>query len=393
MADFYRKLNKKLSGLESDFRKRSLKNIADIKGNYIEIDGEKYLNFSSNDYLGIANDIDIKKEFLDWLGKNAHSFTTNFSSSSSRLLSGNTTVYEKTEQTIADFYRKEVSLIFSSGYHMNTGFFPAMYEKGDIILADKLVHASIIDGIKLSRADHFRFRHLDLDHLRNILLKKRGAYKNGVIVTESIFSMDGDIANISGLAELAEEFDMQLFVDEAHAVGCIGNRGLGLCEVTDTIDRVDFIAGTFGKGLGGAGAFIVCREEVKSMLVNKCRSLIFTTALPPVNIKWIDFILSKSVKMTKKRELLAQNSAFFRKKISESGYETIGEKHIVPLICGEDATVLTFSERMLKSGIFVPSIRPPTVAEGSSRLRFSVTSTFTVDELESVTKVLKGIEV
>ncbi|HDT11311.1 MAG TPA: aminotransferase class I/II-fold pyridoxal phosphate-dependent enzyme, partial [bacterium] len=209
------------------------------------------------------------------------------------------------------------------------------------------------------------------------------------IVSESIFSMDGDCADISILSDIAEEFDAELFIDEAHAVNCIGEKGLGICEISGTINKVDYIAGTFGKGFGGVGAFIVCNRAVKQYLINKCRSFIFTTALPPLNISWIDFILSISADMIKQRGKLAENSRTLREiLLNDSGFETIGEHHIVPLICGDDETTLSLSQRMAEKGIFVPSVRPPTVPEGKSRLRFSVTSTFNEADFSLIKKTL-----
>lgn len=391
MTNFYKTLIGKITDLEQNSRLRTMKTIEKRDGNHIWIEGKKYLNCSSNDYLGIAADIELKKEFLDWCAQNSESLSTDLSSSSSRLLSGNSFVYEKTERQIAQLYCKEECVIFSSGYHMNAGFFAAMYEKGDLIVADKLIHASIVDGMLLSRADHIRYNHLDTDHLRKILNLNRAKYRSVIIVTESIFSMDGDMADLNELTKIAELFNAQLFVDEAHAVGCIGATGLGLCETTKTTKRIDFIAGTFGKAVGGAGAFIVCSKETKSMLINKCRSFIFTTALPPLNISWISFVFEKIPKMGENRQRLDQIGCFFKQELQKNGFTTIGASHIVPLIIGDDCKTVGISSKMKEAGFFVPAIRPPTVPDGTSRLRFSLTSEFCEYEISSMIGLLKSI--
>ena len=389
MADFYKTVAEKIKELEQISRLRTLKTIEKREVKHIWIDGIRYLNCSSNDYLGIAGDIELKKEFLNWCAKNSELISTDLSSSSSRLLTGSSSIYDETETQIAQFYEKEDCVIFSSGYHMNAGFFAAMYEKGDLIIADKLVHASIIDGIKLSRAEHIRYNHLDNGHLRKILTENRSKFRHAVIVTESVFSMDGDIADLKELTEIAGDFDAQLFVDEAHTFGCYGEKGLGICEKTGTVEKIDFIAGTFGKALGGAGAFIVCDHNVRQCLINRCRSFIFTTALPPLNISWMNFVLKKIPAMKAKRDKLAQISDLFRNELVSCGFFTKGSSHIVPVITGDDEKTVLISEKMKTAGFYVPAVRPPTVPAGTSRLRFSLTADFLKDDVESIILNLK----
>jgi 8-amino-7-oxononanoate synthase len=386
---FYKNVAEKIKELEHISRLRKLVTIEKKEGQYIWVNGVRYLNCSSNDYLGIAGDIELKKEFLNWCARNPELISTDLSSSSSRLLTGSSSIYDETETRIAQFYGKENCIIFSSGYHMNAGFFAAMYEKGDLIIADKLVHASIIDGIQLSRAEHIRYNHLDNEHLRKILTEKRSDFRHAVIVTESVFSMDGDIADLAELVNIANEFDMQLFVDEAHAFGCFGEKGQGMCEKTGTIEKIDFIAGTFGKALGGAGAFIVCNHDVRQYLINRCRAFIFTTALPPMNISWMNFVLKKVPDMKAEREKLAQISDLFRNELLSCGFLTKGSSHIVPVIIGDDEKTVKISSEMKESGFYVPAIRPPTVPAGTSRLRFSLTADFLKDDIKSIILSLK----
>lgn len=393
MTQFLDKISHDLCELEKNSRLRTLKTVEEKEGNYIWIRGVRYLNCSSNDYLGIAGSTKFKKRFFEWCSDRLDFQETDLSSSSSRLLTGNSLIYDKTERHIAQLYGKEDCIIFSSGYHMNAGFFAAMYEKGDLIVADKLVHASIIDGMKLSSAEHIRYNHLDHEHLRKILSENRAKYKSVVIVTESVFSMDGDTADIAELVKIARYFDAQLFVDEAHAVGCIGETGLGVCERTGMTGKIDFIAGTAGKALGGVGAFIVCDRSVKQYLVNRCRSFIFTTALPPINISWLNFVFSKVAGMKSDRVKLSENAALLRKMFIDSGLITAGDSHIVPLITGDDDRTVAISEKLKTSGFYVPSIRPPTVPAGTSRLRFSLTATMTESEIRLIFSSLTDLHI
>lgn len=378
----YEKISKELNSLYNDSRLRKLRTISSRCDNFINVDGKKLLNCSSNDYLGIATDRDLKKEFLESVDINS----IELSSSSSRLLSGNFAVYETVEKQIAELFHKPAALFFSSGYHMNAGFFPAIYGKGDLIVADKLVHASIIDGIRLSGADYLRYHHLDYVKLEEMLEKNREKYSNCVIVTESVFSMDGDPADLKKIVEIAKKYNCETYVDEAHAVGCFGENGAGICELQSVTEHVDFIAGTAGKGLGGIGAFVVCNSKIRDYLINKCRSFIFTTALPPINIAWMSFILSKLPQMNNRRKKLEEDHKLLRKLFIEAGLQTRGNSQIVPLIIGDDDKTVEISDKLLSNGIFAPSIRPPTVPKGTSRLRFSLTAGFSQDQVSSIAK-------
>ena len=378
----YKKLNIELNSLDSGSRLRKLRIIQSRCGNFINVDGKELLNCSSNDYLGIATDIELKKEFLESVDINS----IELSSSSSRLLSGNFAIYDTVEKQIAELFNKPAALFFSSGYHMNAGFFPAVYGKGDLIVADKFVHASIIDGIRLSGADYLRYRHLDLDQLEKMLEKDRDKYDNCVIVTESVFSMDGDIADLKKIVEIAKKFECETYVDEAHAVGCFGENGAGICELENISEQIDFLAGTAGKGLGGIGAFIACEKSARDYLINKCRSFIFTTALPPINLEWISFVLSKLPQMNERRHKLEKNHTLLRKLFIEAGLQTKGNSQIVPLIIGDDDKTVELSNELLSNGIFAPGIRPPTVPKGTSRLRFSLTAGFCEKDVTDIAK-------
>ena len=238
-------------------------------GRHVIVNGARMLNLSSNDYLGLASDRSLREEFLRTLTPD----TFLPASSSSRLLTGNFTVYEELEAELAHLFGTEAALIFNSGYHANTGILPAVSDARTLILADKLVHASLIDGIRLSAAKCVRYRHNDLAQLERLLKEHHSAYRRIIIVTESIFSMDGDRADLQALAGLKRRYDnVLLYVDEAHAFGVRGKRGLGCAEESGCIRDIDFLVGTFGKAAASVGAYIVCRKTVREYLVNRMRT-------------------------------------------------------------------------------------------------------------------------
>ncbi|MDR0941123.1 MAG: aminotransferase class I/II-fold pyridoxal phosphate-dependent enzyme, partial [Bacteroidales bacterium] len=238
------------------------------------------INLSSNDYLGLCNDGELYNRFLDENSTRSYSF----SAASSRLLTGNCAEYGELEHRLCQLFHREAALVFNSGYHANCGILPALAGKNDLIVADKLVHASIIDGIRLAHCDFERFRHADYAHLERILHEKHNTYEHIFIVSESIFSMDGDCADLKKLVELKQKYNCLLYIDEAHAFGVRGAQGLGLAEEQGVIADIDLLVATFGKAIASVGAFVVCNKILHSYLINHSRTLIFTTALPPINI-------------------------------------------------------------------------------------------------------------
>ena len=319
-------------------------------GKNINFEGKNYLNFSSNDYLGISSDIELWNNFLQNNILNDTSFTG--SNCSSRLLTGNSEHYLVLENYLTEIYKSETALVFNSGYHVNIGILPALTTKNDLIIDDKLVHASIIDGVRLSEAKKIRYKHNDLDQLEEILKTERHLHENVFIVTESVFSMDGDLADINKLVEIKKKYDTFLYIDEAHAIGTYGKKGLGLAEELGLISEIDFIVGTFGKAVASQGAFVICSSLFKNYLINKMRSIIFTTALPPFSLIWTHFILQRITNMSKQRAHLMKLSEYFRSKISSIGFETNGSSNIVPLIVGENAKCIKLADYLQENGIF-----------------------------------------
>ena len=344
----------------------------------IEVNGHRMLNLSSNDYLGLATDMALREEFLRTVQPD------NFllSSSSSRLLTGNFGIYAELETLLAHKFGTESALVFSSGYHMNSGILPAIADANTLILADKLVHASIIDGIRLTDAHTIRYRHNNYEQLESLLNKHASAYEKVIIVTESIFSMDGDEADLRCLVRLKQSYpNVMLYVDEAHAVGVRGIHGLGCAEEQGCISEIDFLCGTFGKALASVGAYVVCKSVLKDYLVNKMRTLIFTTALPPLNISWTKFILERLDSFTSRREALRQSGLRLRETLLAKGYVCPSTSHIIPVMVGDSGEAILRAEEMQRKGFYVLPVRPPTVPEGTSRLRLSLTAALTDDEI------------
>lgn len=354
-------------------------------GREVEVNGNVMLNLSSNDYLGLAVHLPLRTEFL-------HSLTPETflpSSSSSRLLTGNFDIYTRLEELLARMFKKESALVFNSGYHMNTGILPAMSDARTLILADKLVHASIIDGIRLSAAKCIRYRHNHYEQLEQLLASHHAGYDKIIIATESIFSMDGDEADLRRLVNLKRQYNnVLLYVDEAHGVGVRGAHGLGCAEEQDCVADIDFLCGTFGKALASVGGYIVCSRTIRDYLVNKMRTLIFTTALPPVNLMWTLFVLERLDSFNTQREKLQQISSLLKAALIKKGYDCPSSSHILPMTLGDSGDTVLKAEALQRKGFYALPVRPPTVPDGTSRIRFSLTAAITEEEIRNLIESL-----
>ena len=367
-------MNTYSSQLEQLSRQGNLRSLpaVDAQGLSIVRDGNTMLNFSSNDYLGLADDTNLKEEFL----QNLNPRNVRFSSTSSRLLTGNFPVYARLEKRLAELYKAGASLVFNSGYHANSGILPAVTDNRSLILADKLVHASIVDGIGLSKARCIRYRHNDYEQLERLVSESASQYEKIFIVTESIFSMDGDECDLPRLVALKKHYpNIYLYVDEAHAFGVRGQCGLGCAEEQDVIKEIDFLVGTFGKAAASVGAFVICSDEMKRYLVNKMRTLIFTTALPPVNLEAIGHKVRQA--------LNPLNGAI------------VSSSHIVPFVLGETERAVQTALKLQHEGFYLLPVRPPTVPQGTSRLRISLSAGHTDTEIDrlihTLTKISSGL--
>lgn len=354
-------------------------------GREVEVNGNVMLNLSSNDYLGLAVHMPLRTEFMHSLSPE----TFLPSSSSSRLLTGNFDIYTRLEEVLARMFKKESALVFNSGYHMNTGILPAMSDARTLILADKLVHASIIDGIRLSAARCIRYRHNHYEQLEQLLASHHAGYDKIIIVTESIFSMDGDEADLRRLVTLKRQYNnVLLYVDEAHGVGVRGAHGLGCAEEQDCVADIDFLCGTFGKALASVGGYIVCSRTIRDYLVNKMRTLIFTTALPPVNLMWTLFVLEHLDSFNIQRQQLQQISSLLKEALRKKGYDCPSSSHILPMTLGDSGETVLKAEALQRKGFYALPVRPPTVPAGTSRIRFSLTAAITEEEIRNLIEAL-----
>lgn len=357
----------------------------EIAHQYVTVEGEKMLNLSSNDYLGLATNDSLRNTFMEGLSPEKQLF----SSSSSRLLTGNFAVYDAVERLLAQLFGAESALVFNSGYHMNLGILPAISTPNTLILADKLVHASIIDGIRLSAAKCIRYRHNQYEQLAQLLERYHTQYERILLVTESIFSMDGDEADLLQLVALKKQYNhVLLYVDEAHAFGVRGKTGLGCVEEKGCIDAVDFIAGTFGKAAASVGAYVICSAVMRSYLINHMRPFIFTTALPPINMEWTHFIVKQMATFTQQRQQLEQNSAYLRAALLAKTGTCISTSHIIPILLGESEKALMKAAELRRKGFYILPVRPPTVPEGTARLRISMSPHLTEVELQQLVELI-----
>lgn len=355
-----------LKELKTKSHFRDLKSYEDKNEKYIYFKGKKLLNLSSNNYLNFADNKEITQEFLDTVGDQY-----SFGSASARLLTGTLPVYKELEELLSKMYNKEATLLYNSGYHANVGVSSALNQKGDVIFSDKLNHASIIDGMQLSQGKFFRYPHNDMTALEKLLERERKNYNNAFIITESVFSMDGDIADLKKIVELKKKYNCIMIIDEAHAFGVFGNNALGVAEDLGIINDIDLIVGTFGKAIGSMGAFVTGSRTLIDFLINKSRPFIFSTALPPINIAFTKWIIEKKLPETKIK----------RKRMLDIAKKFGSESHIIPVIIGENKETLEVCDILFQNGYFTLPIRPPTVPVGTSRLRLSLTCEIEEKEL------------
>jgi glycine C-acetyltransferase/8-amino-7-oxononanoate synthase len=341
--------------------------------------GRHYIDFASNDYLGLSTHPALVAAAQDALQRYG------VGAGASRLMSGDLALFHELESAVAAFKGTEAALVFNAGYQANAGLLPALVDRHDAIFADALAHASLLDGAVLSRAKLFRFRHNDTAHLAELLARARGDYPRALIVTESIFSMDGDRAPLADLVALKERYACRLFVDEAHATGVFG-RG---CVAEDGLTaRVEFIMGTFSKALGSFGAYLACTRLTRDYLVNAARSFIYTTALPPATIAANLAALHLCQAEPERGLALRARAATFRAVLRAQGWTVSGASHIVPVLIGDSASALGYADALKARGFRVVAIRPPTVPAGAARLRFSLSAAHTAEQLRAVTEAM-----
>jgi len=364
---------------------RSLFPLEGSQRGLIETEGKPLVDFSSNDYLGLADHpalIEGAKKAMEKWGAGARA---------SRLMSGDLEIHHRLESAIAALKGKEAGLLFGSGYLANTGIIPALCGRNDVIYSDRLNHASIVDGVLLSRARFCRFRHNDMNHLEDLLKSHKSRYRKALIVVESVYSMDGDQAPVSELLELRGRYGAMLMIDEAHATGVFGAKGEGIISQAGA-ESVDVILSTFGKALGGYGAFVAVSNRMKQFLLNRARTFIFSTALPPAvigaNLAAVKLLEEEPERRTRVCELASE----LRRALKEDlGFiNTPSESQIVPMMVGDSQGALSLAESLRDAGFFVKAIRPPTVPEGTARLRLSVTANHSLKDVRQLLEALSS---
>lgn len=348
----------------------------------------KMLDLSSNDYLGLGERYrEFSEEFLLRFPDAA------FSSSASRLLSSRQKYHILLESYLSSLYGKEI-LLFNSGYHANVGCIGALTLPSTLFICDKLIHASVVDGLRINSAEFKRFPHNDIQKLLKILDKESKKYDRVVVVVESVYSMDGDAAPLVELVALKNCFtNVMLYVDEAHAFGVRGERGLGLSEELNLINDIDILIGTFGKAAASVGAFAAVSEELKSLFINLARPFIFSTALPPVNVAWTLLMIEKITEMDKERRYLRELSANFSEKIEGiTGKPTGSVSQIVPFLTGNAENALNLAAKLKEAGILALPIRRPTVPPGGERIRFSLSASMRPEDLSKAIGILRSFD-
>ena len=364
---------------------RELRTVEGEQDSSVLINGKRVLMFSSNNYLGLANHPGIKKASMD------AALYYGTGSGGSRLISGSMEVHRTLEKELALFKGTDGALLFSSGYHANVGAISALAGEGDLILSDEFNHASIVDGCRLSRGEVRVYKHGDMNSLKEIL-RRSSKFKRRLIVTDSVFSVDGDIAPLPDIVDLAEKYSALVMVDDAHGTGVLGKKGKGAIEHFGLEGKVEIQMGTLGKALGSFGAYIAGSEDLIHYLVNKTRSLLYTTALPP---SVCGSALAALKILGDRPELVSQlrnNASYFRKEMRDLGYP-IPESGtpILPLILRDPFVTMNMARSLFDEGVYVQGIRPPTVPEGTSRLRITLMASHTREQLDFGLRAFKKI--
>jgi 8-amino-7-oxononanoate synthase len=365
---------------------RSLRTITSAQGPRIALDGHELLNFSSNDYLGLANDPALKRSAVAAIEKYG------VGAGASRLVCGNLQPYEDLERKLVAFKAKEAAIVFGSGFAANVGTISALVGEGDVVILDKLDHASIIDGARQSGATIRVYPHKNLAKLEGILQQSE-AFRRKLIVTETVFSMDGDLAPLAEIVTLKEKYGAWLMIDEAHATGLYASNRRGIAEAAGVEDQIDIALGTLSKAFGCAGGFVVGSQVLIDFLRNRARSLIYSTALPPAVCAAggaaVDFVMSEDGHQ--RRDRLWRNVSQMKNGLSVAGVTNESRSPIIPIIIGEESAAVEISRQLQERGIFVPAIRFPTVPKGKARLRVTVTAAHQEADIELFLKEFGGL--
>jgi 7-keto-8-aminopelargonate synthetase and related enzymes len=351
------------------------------------------INLNSNDYLALLDPTCHFPGEPDLVSTVRNLSIRDLGSTSSRLLSGDRASMHQLEHLIAQSLQHEEALLFNSGYHANVGILSAIKLPGMVVLADRLVHASMIDGIRLSGLPFERFRHNDIDHLRRLVEKHHSSVscQHIIVMAESIYSMDGDLAPLRDFVELKSTYPkVVLYIDEAHAIGVRGGHGYGVAEEVGVLSDIDLLIGTFGKALGSMGAYVACSEVLRTLLITRCRSLIYSTMLPPLIVQWILRVWQALPLLTLRRQYLTTLQAQLFRALGELPLAVlpVRQSHIVPILCGDRGRARRLSQALHAEGYFIRPIMAPTVPAGSERLRISITAGLLQSDLSRLCDVI-----
>ncbi|MBF4694699.1 glycine C-acetyltransferase [Fusibacter ferrireducens] len=379
-------LKEKIEGLKADGVYRTLPVFDGANEAEINLNGKRVINLSSNNYLGLANNPRMKAAAIKAVEKYG------VGAGAVRTIVGNMDLHEALETVLAKFKREEAVMVFQSGFNCNAGTIQAITDKGDLIISDELNHASIIDGVKLSKADKAVFKHSDMAHLEDILKEKRDQYANVLIITDGVFSMDGDIAKLPEIVALAEKYSAMTYVDDAHGSGVLGEHGRGTVDHFGLHGRVDFSIGTLSKALGVIGGYVAGSQTMKEWLSHRGRPILFSTSLPPAAlgalIEGVNMLIDSDEYSIK----LWDNAKYFKENLGKLGFNTgKSETPITPVIIGDEAKAMAFSKQLLENGVFVSPIVFPTVPKGTGRVRCMVTAGHTKEQLKKAVEVFEKV--
>ena len=381
-------IDEELQTLDDLGLRRRLRHRVGEQGAEVEIAGRRVINFGSNDYLGLAADRRIARAVREALSGNREG---GWGSGASPLILGRNELYVSLEKAIAQFEGTEAALVFPSGFAANVGAITSLAARGDIVFSDAKNHASIIDGCRLSGARVQVYPHGDVDYLAN-MMRQATQFRRRLIVTDSLFSMDGDFAPLKELADLAEQHDCMLLVDEAHATGVFGSQGRGVCEHLDVEDRVHIRVGTMSKALGCAGGFVAGTQSLIEWISNRARTYVFSTAQPSAWCAAAIEAFQIVQREPERRKLLLESAASLRERLSRQGWQVgDGESQIIPVFLGEPEPTMQMVQRLMEKDIFVPGIRPPSVPAGESLLRISLTAAHSPEQIDRLLTALSEL--
>ncbi|KGG80333.1 2-amino-3-ketobutyrate CoA ligase [Caloranaerobacter azorensis H53214] len=350
------------------------------------LNGKRVINLSSNNYLGFANHPRLKKAAIEAVEKYG------VGAGAVRTIIGNMDLHEELEELLAKFKREEAAMVFQSGFNCNAGTIQAITEKGDLIISDELNHASIIDGCRLSKADRAVYKHSDMDSLEKVLKENRDKYRNILIITDGVFSMDGDIAKLPEIVELAEKYGAMTYVDDAHGSGVLGESGRGTVDHFGLHGRVDFSIGTLSKAIGVIGGYVAGSKTMQEWLNHRGRPILFSTSLPPAAVGAIIEAIKMLMETTEYTDRLWKNARYFKEKLGQLGFNTgNSETPITPVIIGDEAKTMEFSRKLFENGVFVSGIVYPTVPKGTGRVRCMVTAGHTEEQLDRAVAVFEKV--